>query len=69
MKINKKEQKKVDSWNKKYLVGQRVVVTLDNGEKKETFTNHEATLLSGHTAVGWFEGIIGCYDLDRATAI
>lgn len=67
--INKKEQEKVDAWNAKYPVGQKVIVTLDNGEEKVTTTWHKATVLSGHTAVGWFNGVRGCYVLDRARAI
>jgi len=62
-------QRDVDEWNAKYPVGQKVRVRLDSGEVKETTTRYEATVLSGHTAVGWFNGIRGCYCLDRATAI
>ncbi len=68
-KINKKEQKKVDAWNAKYPVGQKVIVTLDSGEEKVTTTWHKATVLSEHSAVGWFKNISGCYLLDRARAI
>ncbi len=69
MKDNKKEQKKVDNWNAKYSVGQKVIVKMDNGTEKHTETRHPASLLSGHTAVGWFKGISGCYMLDRARVI
>ncbi len=69
MKINKAEQKKVDDWNSKYDVGQKVIVKMDSGEERETETKYPAEVLSGHTAVGWFKGISGCYLLERATAI
>ena len=68
-KLQQQEQKKVDDWNAKYPVGQKVIVKKDNGDEVETVTTHEATLLSGHTAVGWFKDISGCYCLDRARAI
>ena len=68
-KLQQQEQKKVDDWNSKYQVGQKVIVTKDNGDKIETVTTNEATLLGGHTAVGWFKDISGAYSLDRAQAI
>ena len=68
-KLQQQEQKKVDNWNAKYPVGQKVIVTIDNGDKIETVTTNEATLLGGHTAVGWFRDIRGAYSLDRAQAI
>ena len=62
-------QKTVDAWNAKYPVGTKVVVTLDNHERKETVTRSEAEVLSGHSAVIWLEGIRGCYLLDRVRAV
>lgn len=64
-----KEKHKVDDWNRKYPIGQKVIVELDSGKTVETITTHKATLLGGHTAVAWLKDIIGCYDLDRITAI
>jgi len=69
MKINKKEQKKVDDWNKNYQVGQKVIVKKDDGAEIKTVTTSHAALLGGHTAVCWFRDISGCYCLDRAKAI
>lgn len=60
-----KQQKLVDDWNHKYNIGQKVVVTMDDGTKFQTVTRSEAALLGGHTAVIWLEGIPGCYLLDR----
>ncbi len=64
-----KLQAEVDAWNAKYPVGQPVVLSMDSGEERTTKTYHEATILGGHTAVGWFEGVRGCYKLDRAHPI
>ena len=34
-------------------------------EVKEVTVDSEATVLGGHSAVGWFKEISGCYQLDR----
>lgn len=70
-KIKKKGslQEKVDDWNARYPVGQKVKVVKDLGDIFETTTRSEAQVLSGHTAVIWVVGITGCYQLDRVTAI
>ena len=47
-------------------VGTPVSVMMDDGTTVESKVTHEATILGGHTAMGWFEGISGCYKLDRA---
>lgn len=65
MKVNQKEQKKVDRFNAKYKVGDKVIVKKDDRSLHECTIRHEATLLSGHTAMGWFNEISGCYLLDR----
>lgn len=59
-------QREVDEFNKLCPVGTEVIVTKDLGEEVRTKVWHEATILGGHTAVGWFEGISGCYLLSRA---
>jgi len=64
-----KEMRKVSEWNARYKVGQKIRVTKDDGTVVETETIHEATLLGGHTVVGWFKDIRGCYALERAKAI
>lgn len=68
-KIAIKNKKMVDAWNGKYKVGQKVKVKKDDGSFVETETKHEATMLGGHTAVGWFKDIRGAYSLERAKAI
>ena len=64
----KREQGKVDAWNAVHPVGTEVSVLLDNGSKLRTKTTMPATLLGGHTAVAWLEGVSGAYRLDRCTA-
>jgi len=64
----KKAQHKVDIWNQKYLVGQRVSLLMDNGKSVITKTRSPAWVMSC-TAVALFEGITGQYSLDRATAL
>jgi hypothetical protein len=65
----KAQQKLVDRFNEKCQVGQWVNVRLDSGEVKTTKTRGTATLLGGHTAVVWLEGITGAYLLDRVTIL
>ena len=55
----------VARWNAAHEIGAKVIVRLDSGETRETFTRGEAYVLSGHSAVISLEGISGCYLLDR----
>lgn len=61
----KTEQQKVTAFNQKYAVGDEVPVTLDDESVQVCKVKHPATLMGGHTAVGWFDGIRGAYSLDR----
>jgi hypothetical protein len=58
-----KEQ--VDVFNKKYNRGDVVSLRLDNGTLQKVTVTHPATIIGGHSAVGWFEEINGCYLLER----
>ena len=58
-----------DKFNAAHQVGAAVSVKLDGGEVRETVTNSEAQVMGGHTAVIWLDGIRGCYDLERVTAL
>lgn len=69
IKINRKEQAKVDAWNAAHAVGTYVTLHKDGGEVIATRTLSRAEVLSGHTAVIWLEGVSGCYDLTRVTAL
>ncbi len=61
----KKLQEQVDRFNATYAVGCKVDLTMDSGEKKPVTIANKATILGGHSAVGWFDEISGCYALDR----
>lgn len=58
-----------DKFNAAHRVGASVSVKLDSGEVRETVTNSEAQVMGGHSAVIWLDGIRGCYDLERVTAL
>lgn len=58
-----------DKFNASHQIGAAVSVKLDGGEVRETVTNSEAQVMGGHTAVIWLDGIRGCYDLERVTAL
>lgn len=54
-----------DAFNAKHPVGTRVMLKKDFvPEPVETKTRSEAQVLSGHSAVIWLEGVVGCYALD-----
>lgn len=58
-------QKQVDDFNAKYKIGNTVKISGANDIVKYVTVKHEATILGGHSAVGWFEEISGCYSLDK----
>lgn len=55
----------VENFNLKYKVGDKVNLLTDSGDIQEVTVKHPATILGGHSAVGWFKEISGCYQLDR----
>ena len=59
----------VPDWNREHPAGTRVSVRLDGGEVRETVTRSAASMLVGHTAVVWLEGVVGCYRLGRVTPL
>lgn len=52
-------------WNSVYPVGTSVDYRRDDGSTFATKTRTEASVLSGHTAVVWVDGIAGCVSLER----
>ncbi|MGX9698156.1 hypothetical protein ACWYXK_14310 [Janthinobacterium lividum] len=64
-----KLQATCDKFNAAHQVGAAVSVKLDGGEVRETVTASEAQVMGGHTAVICLDGVSGCYDLDRVTAL
>lgn len=54
----------VDDFNAKYPVGTPVLLKKDFGDEVKTTVRHAAYILSGHSAVAFFEGVSGCYCID-----
>jgi hypothetical protein len=61
----------IERWNNRYPVGTEVIYHPVIGEKEghRTRTLTLASLLSGHTAVVFVEGVRGCVALDALTPI
>jgi hypothetical protein len=53
----------VAKFNEAYPVGTPVFLRKDSGEVATTVT-YPAEVLSGHSAVGWFEGVSGAYSIE-----
>jgi hypothetical protein len=53
----------VDRFNKDFPVGTAVMLKKDNGIV-ETVVESPAQVLGGHSAVGWFRGVRGCYSIE-----
>jgi hypothetical protein len=60
-------QAAVDAWNSRVKINDLVTYLDDLGEAHSTRTRSEASVLSGHTAVIWVDGIAGCVALSRVT--
>jgi hypothetical protein len=60
-----KLQAQVDKFNATYGIGCKVDLKKDDGSIVPVTVANKATVLGGHSAVGWFEEISGCYSLDR----
>lgn len=58
-------EEQVRVFNGTYGIGCKVDIKLDSGEIKAVTVFNKASILSTHSAVGWFEEISGCYSLDR----
>jgi hypothetical protein len=57
-------QRIVDDFNARFPVGTRVFLRKDSGPVVTT-VSHAAVVLGGHSAVAWFEGVSGCYDVEN----
>jgi hypothetical protein len=53
----------VNKFNSAFPVGTKVVLRKDSGEV-ETEVRAPAEVLQGHSAVGWFVGVSGCYSIE-----
>lgn len=56
-------QKIVDRFNAEFPVGTPVILRKDTGEV-ETEVRAPAEVLGGHSAVGWFRDVSGCYSIE-----
>ena len=56
-------QKLVDQFNADFPVGAKVILRKDSGEV-QTEVRYPAKVLQGHSAVGWFVGVSGCYSIE-----
>lgn len=59
--------RRAEKLNRQFPVGAQVRVTRDSGDIIHTTVRHPFTVLGGHTVVGWFFGIVGCYDAGRVS--
>jgi FAD synthase len=60
-------ESQVYAFNQTYEVGFRVKLIKDDGKIEVHTLKSKAEVLSGHSAVAWFDGIRGCYSIDRVT--
>lgn len=58
----------VDQWNQSIAIGAAVCLHKDDGSKILTKTTSVASVMCG-SAVAWFEGVSGCYAIDRAHVV
>lgn len=56
-------QRIVDQFNRDFPVGTAVILRKDSGPVS-TMVANPAQVLSGHSAVGWFEGVSGAYSIE-----
>ena len=61
----KELERQVREFNLRYPVNTEVLLQRDNGELRETKVRGAAFLLGGHTPVAFFEGVSGCYLIER----
>lgn len=60
-----KLQHQCDAFNEKYPVGASVLLKKDGVDVPiKTSVRHPAYVLSGHSAVAFFDGVSGCYLID-----
>jgi len=66
----KKLQKECDDFNAKYPIGTAVMLKKDFVDKPiSTTVTHAAYVMCGHSAVAFFKGISGCYDISAVKGL
>lgn len=64
---HKQLEKMVEKFNRDFPVGTKVILRkgiLDEAEDFPTIVTAPATIMGFHSAVAWFEGVSGCYDIN-----
>lgn len=71
MKIKTEKQltKEMEKFNSLYPVGTELELTDDYGFHHKRKLLSEAWIIGGHSVVAKFEGISGCYNIDRVQLI
>jgi hypothetical protein len=64
----KQLQKQVEEFNSNYPIGTPVRL-VDSASNIETKVRTEAQIMGGHSAVAWFEGVSGCWDVSYVKPI
>jgi hypothetical protein len=65
-----KLEKACDDFNKKYPIGTAVLLLKDFAEVPITVKVwYPAHVLSGHSAVAFFKGVSGCYDINSVKGL
>ncbi|HQS59949.1 MAG: hypothetical protein B7Y56_03335 [Gallionellales bacterium 35-53-114] len=65
-----KLQKQCDAFNRKFPMGTVVMLKKDGIDNPiKTKVRHAAYVLSGHSAVAFFEGVSGCYLIDCVSEV
>jgi len=62
-------EKLIEEWNANNPIGTPVLVRRDNGDIERSCTRSIAWMLGGHTPVVQVDGVVGCYALERVSAI
>lgn len=60
-----KLHEQVTEFNKRYKVGDKLIVIKDNGDKHVHALKAPAQVMGCHSAVAWFEGLSGCWAIER----
>jgi len=62
-------EKLIEEWNASNPIGTPVLVRRDNGDIEQSCTRSIAWMLGGHTPVVQVDGVVGCYALERCSAV
>lgn len=63
----KQLERMVEKFNREFPVGAKVLLRkgmIEDGDEVETVVTAPASIMGFHSAVAWFEGVSGCYDIN-----